>query len=476
MKNNKFNFHKAKFSPIKRPTSSTALTSASAIKNKKINYSERKDKVRDANWLNNYNYNFIAKTTDNKERDYESNTSVNTNKSKQSNRQLSRKSMSPKTPYVSNSEKSLNACIQSAGIEYDMSEVLFNVNDDYRTLINKNAKLSNMILQSSTKLKEREEEYKAEKAGILEELDRIIGNYKIYAEGYRKYQTLEEQFYNLNKDYQHNYNVMIAYQKSLKTFLKDYIDLLKTISNCLNSKYSNIKNPLQVLFDFKEQILDNLLKYKETVDILNFSEIYKEYNEIVEQRLTYKPNSGTVTEATVTSHSPQGVKFPGLNQGAYIKPSYSTQNTHSDKKEKDVYNYPFQIKTMTNSRSSNNLKSAQPKRSNENLMNTPNKNKKTEVNIQNITGVCIGSNTNNTTRNEIKDLSESINSNLDKINNTGLASNITNLLNISRESLNISNISNVFEKNKGENFGINSGNRYCEELNEQTPQFYNNQY
>jgi hypothetical protein len=67
------------------------------------------------------------------------------------------------------------------------------------------------------------------------------------------------------------------------------------------------------------------------------------------------------------------------------------------------------------------------------------------------------------TKNELKDLTNSINSNFDKINN--------NLMN-SKESLNISNVSNVFEKHSN-NSKYNNFNKEVtrNSLLEQTPQF-----
>ncbi len=49
---------------------------------------------------------------------------------------------------------------------------------------------------------------------------------------------------------------------------------IKLISNFLNTKYT--KNPLQFLFENKEYMIENLEKYKGTIDNLNFRDIYDE--------------------------------------------------------------------------------------------------------------------------------------------------------------------------------------------------------
>ena len=49
------------------------------------------------------------------------------------------------------------------------------------------------------------------------------------------------------------------------------MSLYKLIASFLSSKYTT--NPLQLLHDIKETILDNMNKYKGTIDNLNFREI-----------------------------------------------------------------------------------------------------------------------------------------------------------------------------------------------------------
>ena len=41
-----------------------------------------------------------------------------------------------------------------SSINLNMSELIFNVNDDHKTLINKNRKLSNLLIQASNKISE----------------------------------------------------------------------------------------------------------------------------------------------------------------------------------------------------------------------------------------------------------------------------------------------------------------------------------
>lgn len=54
------------------------------------------------------------------------------------------------------------------------------------------------------------------------------------------------------------------------------MSLFKVLASFLATKYT--KNPLQFLFDIKELIHENLLKYRGTIDILNFRDIFEEVN------------------------------------------------------------------------------------------------------------------------------------------------------------------------------------------------------
>ncbi len=119
--------------------------------------------------------------------------------------------------------RNVTPCSPLRGADLNYKDLLFNVNDDHKTLIMKNAKLRNLLIEASNKLidysnriKQKEDEYKIEKSGILVELDKITINYKTYAEGYKNFSNLQEEFKKLQKDYEHNYNVLISYQESLR--------------------------------------------------------------------------------------------------------------------------------------------------------------------------------------------------------------------------------------------------------------------
>jgi hypothetical protein len=130
---------------------------------------------------------------------------------------------------VQNSNSNIDALnninIMNSQPMFDISDLVYSIHDDFKTILNKNNRLRNILIQASNKMNElstksleREEEYRLEKAGVLDQLDKITENYKKYAEGYKNFTLLEEQLKNLQNDYNHNYKVLTTYQESIKYY------------------------------------------------------------------------------------------------------------------------------------------------------------------------------------------------------------------------------------------------------------------
>ena len=126
-----------------------------------------------------------------------------------------------KTPKFENKPRS--SSVVSKNETEDFNELQFSINDDYKTLVKKNTKLRSLLVKASDKIneqaikqKELENSFKVEKENILNELDKIMKNYKIYAESHKNYLSLENDFNNLKKDYLHNSKVIKSYSDSLR--------------------------------------------------------------------------------------------------------------------------------------------------------------------------------------------------------------------------------------------------------------------
>jgi hypothetical protein len=147
------------------------------------------------------------------------------------------------------------------------------------------------------------------------------------------------------------------------------------------TNYNYTNNPSQFIIELRETIYKNLLKYKSTIDVMNFQEIFEDYNKLI--------------------------KSYSKKIGRFEMPSFNSE-------EKDNLNYPLIMKN-------NNLKHNR----HVSLDNYLDKRKlQREPQLKSYFD-----------KPNTKEIAENINNKFDKNNMT-----------ISKESLNISNISNVFEK------------------------------
>ena len=103
---------------------------------------------------------------------------------------------------------------------FDMSDLAYQDNDDYKTIVSKNTKLRNLVIQASQKLnditfqfQEKEKEFQCDKENILSELENISSNYKLYAEYYQNYNRLDEQYKKLQRDYNSDNKVIQSYEE-----------------------------------------------------------------------------------------------------------------------------------------------------------------------------------------------------------------------------------------------------------------------
>lgn len=177
---------------------------------------------------------------------------------------------------------------------YDFGNLCFNVNDDWKALVNKNSKLRQLVIQATDKVQElnfdlanKEKIFEKEKTLIYDELERISQTYKIYAESHKKLKQIQNEGVDnkINNEKAYNNNLVSTYQDHISILIIDYITLFHKIIHYI----TNLKqiSSSQFLFQTKNQILDNLLKYKGIVDQYSFPEIFEEYNNILKNASYY---------------------------------------------------------------------------------------------------------------------------------------------------------------------------------------------
>jgi len=103
------------------------------------------------------------------------------------------------------------------------SELLFNVNDDFKTLITKNTKLRSMLIEANNHINEITKQFDKqlishsnEKKSLLLQLDKITSNYTLYAESHKNLTVLKEEYDKVNYDFQLNQEKINVYKELIK--------------------------------------------------------------------------------------------------------------------------------------------------------------------------------------------------------------------------------------------------------------------
>ena len=94
-----------------------------------------------------------------------------------------------------------------------------NNNDTYEDLKTKNKKLREIIIKITeeikslnSKIKTMQKEFTSEKQLLLDKLDKITNNYKIYAEGYKEKVILKKDIGTLMSNYKQNNKVLNSFK------------------------------------------------------------------------------------------------------------------------------------------------------------------------------------------------------------------------------------------------------------------------
>ena len=208
---NKTKFIRSKFSPVNKNRSLIRPNSNSNFSEKKTNQNKNSDKK-------DYKYGENTSKTQDNVREYDSYNNLNT-----INCNIPTSGNKRTQPNFNSNNNNNNISFNNTQHQFDISDLVFSVQDDFKTVLNKNNRLRNLLIQASNKIneltiksKERDEEYRVEKARILSELDKISANYITYAEGYKNSTAKEHRIKNLQNDYNHNYKVLTGYQESIR--------------------------------------------------------------------------------------------------------------------------------------------------------------------------------------------------------------------------------------------------------------------
>ena len=180
--------------------------------------------------------------------------------------------------------------------DYIFTQLLDKENDTYEDLKHKNKKLRELIVKVSKQLDMLYIKYENikinaenEKKILLEKLEKISTNYKIYAESYKENIKLKKEKELLAENYSQINLIYNSCKNTLISLIKknmNYYTKLKMFYENKNTQFKVI-NFDDFIFSLKEEFLNNLIQYKNQIDIINCPSFYYEFNLFINEECNY---------------------------------------------------------------------------------------------------------------------------------------------------------------------------------------------
>ena len=146
--------------------------------------------------------------------------------------------------------------------EINFFQLIENNSDTYQDLRIKNKKLRDIIVKITDQLKtlsiknqNLEKQLTSEKQMLLDKLEQITGNYKLYAEGYQEKTLLKKDMGTLINNYKQNNRVMNSFKDSFLFLLRKNMNMFTDFKKIDMSSLNNNKD-IEVI----NYIKNNLLK------------------------------------------------------------------------------------------------------------------------------------------------------------------------------------------------------------------------
>jgi len=180
--------------------------------------------------------------------------------------------------------------------DYIIAQFLDKEDDTYEDLKHKNKKLRELIIKVSKQLDMLYTKYENikinmenEKKNLLEKFEKISSNYKLYAESYKENLKLKKEKDLLTENCSQINLIYNSCKNTLISLIKknmNYYTKLKMFYENKNSEFKAI-NFDDFIFSLKEEILNNLIQYKNQLDIINYPSFYYEFNLFINEECNY---------------------------------------------------------------------------------------------------------------------------------------------------------------------------------------------
>ena len=242
--------------------------------------------------------------------------------------------------------------------DINMKDLIFNITDDHKTLINKNRKLAQYVIQSSNKISSLNEIIQnlensklKEKEEFLEKLDKISANYKTFAESHQKLNKINLDFENLKNLYEKNNSFLFNYEDFIKFTLLDFISNFKKLQNFINLNTSNSNHFTDFFLVFRDEMKASMsnFKLKLSKNLSNFDDYFKEFDKLINKHENIRKIEKN--EQIIRSSSSHNNNLRPLTPEMENK----EKTSHSKNNTLEAYNLPFKNvnKTKKNRKISN---------------------------------------------------------------------------------------------------------------------------
>ena len=259
--------------------------------------------------------------------------------------------------------------------EIDFFQLIENNNDTYQDLRIKNKKLREIIIQITDQLKtlsikcqNLEKQLTSEKQMLLDKLEQITGNYKLYAEGYQEKTLLKKDMGTLINNYKQNNRVMNSFKDSFVFLLRKNMNMYTDFKKIDIGSLNNNRN-IELVNNIKNNLFNNIARFRKNIDIINFPDFYKEYlsfidvegkeenenNNLFNNKRIYKNNikkSNSMKNNIINNNINYKDKRKSLKKSENIKYSFTKIDVNTnqsnindnDKKYKDTNYYTNYLK------------------------------------------------------------------------------------------------------------------------------------
>ena len=167
--------------------------------------------------------------------------------------------------------------------EINFFQLIENNSDTYQDLRIKNKKLRDIIVKITDQLKtlsiknqNLEKQLTSEKQMLLDKLEQITGNYKLYAEGYQEKTLLKKDMGTLINNYKQNNRVMNSFKDSFLFLLRKNMNMYADFKKIDIGSLNNNRN-IELVNNIKNNLFNNIARFRKNIDIINFPDFYKEY-------------------------------------------------------------------------------------------------------------------------------------------------------------------------------------------------------